>query len=44
MESNNNGKWAVRTIVPEEVYTDRVEFLDSFYEAALKPPHLQYTR
>ncbi len=29
-------KWAIKTIVPEEVYTDRQYFLDSFYEAALK--------
>ncbi len=35
MGSIGKGKWAVRTIVPEEVYTDRAEFLDFFYEAAL---------
>ena len=29
-------KWAIKTLVPEEVYTDRQYFLDSFYEAALK--------
>ena len=27
--------WAIKTIVPEEVYTDREYFLDSFYQAAL---------
>ena len=29
-------KWAIKTLVPEEVYTDRQYFLDFFYEAALK--------
>ncbi len=28
--------WVVKTLTPEEVYTDRVEFLDYFYQAALK--------
>ena len=28
--------WVIRPLVPEEVYTDRAEFLDYFYEAALK--------
>ncbi len=28
--------WVVRPLVPEEVYTDREEFLEYFYEAALK--------
>nr|VFJ45522.1 MAG: hypothetical protein BECKFW1821A_GA0114235_10106 [Candidatus Kentron sp. FW] len=27
--------WAIRPLVPEEVYTDREEFLDYFYRAAL---------
>ncbi|CAN2041805.1 P-loop domain-containing protein [Candidatus Magnetomoraceae bacterium gMMP-15] len=28
-------KWAIETIVPEEVYTDRQEFIDYFYNGAL---------
>ncbi|RLC18146.1 MAG: hypothetical protein DRI57_08855, partial [Deltaproteobacteria bacterium] len=32
---NQNRKWAVETIVPEEVYTDRQEFTDYFYRAAI---------
>ncbi len=28
--------WVVKPLVPEEVYTDRAEFLDYFYRAALK--------
>jgi len=28
--------WAIETLVPEAVYTDRQEFLDSLYQAALK--------
>ncbi len=31
-----NHQWAVKPLVPEEVYTDRQEFLDYFYQAALK--------
>ncbi len=31
-----NHQWAVKTLVSEEVYTDRQEFLDYFYQAALK--------
>ena len=34
--NSHTPKWAIKTIVPEEVYTDRQYFLDSFYEAALK--------
>ncbi len=30
-----NNKWVVKPIVPEEIYTDREEFLDYFYRAAL---------
>jgi len=30
-----NNKWVVRPIVPEEVYTDREEFLGYFHKAAL---------
>ncbi|MEK8016342.1 MAG: hypothetical protein VSS75_005690 [Candidatus Parabeggiatoa sp.] len=29
-------QWAIKTLVPEEVYTDRAFFLDYFYQAALK--------
>ncbi len=29
-------QWAIKTLVPEEVYTDREFFLDYFYKAALK--------
>ncbi len=29
-------QWAIKTLVPEEVYTDRAFFLDYFYNAALK--------
>jgi len=32
---NKKNKWVVRPIVPEEVYTDREEFLEYFYNAAL---------
>ena len=28
--------WVVKTLTPEEVYTDRAEFLEYFYQAALK--------
>ena len=28
--------WVIKTIVPEEVYTDRAEFLEYFYKTALK--------
>ncbi len=28
--------WAIETLVPEDVYTDRQEFLDYFYQYALK--------
>ncbi len=28
--------WAIKTLVPQEVYTDRQYFLDYFYTAALK--------
>ncbi|MBV7332142.1 hypothetical protein KFU94_28705 [Chloroflexi bacterium TSY] len=28
--------WIIKSLVPEEVYTDRAEFLDYFYEIALK--------
>ncbi len=35
MKSQNKNKWVVRPIVPGKVYTDREEFLDYFYRAAL---------
>ncbi len=35
MKLKNNDKWVVKTLVPEEVYTDRKEFLDYFYNAAI---------
>ncbi len=40
---NNNKNWIVRTVVPEEVYTDRQEFLDYFYKAALEAAHRRTT-
>lgn len=35
MNMKNNDTWIVETIVPEEVYTDREEFLEYFYSAAI---------
>jgi len=35
----NKNQWAIKTLVPEEVYTDREEFLDYFYQSALKARH-----
>ncbi len=35
MAQNTNGKWVVRTLVPDDVYTDRTEFLDYFFKEAL---------
>lgn len=35
MKSKNNVPWAVRPIVPEEVYTNRKEHLDYLYKAAI---------
>ncbi len=34
--SKKDSPWVVKPLVPEEVYTDRAEFLDWFYGAALK--------
>ncbi|OAD22781.1 hypothetical protein THIOM_001402, partial [Candidatus Thiomargarita nelsonii] len=42
--SNNTGEnqitmktnWAIKPSVPEEIYTDRQEFLDYLYQTALK--------
>ncbi len=36
MTHSHTPKWAIKTLVPEEVYTDRQYFLDYFYQAALK--------
>ena len=30
-----NSKWAIRPLVPEEVYTDREEYLEYLYNAAI---------
>ena len=35
MNTEGKNRWIVRPIVPEEVYTDREEFLEYFYNAAL---------
>jgi len=32
----NNNNFAIKTLVPDEIYTDRKEFLDLFYNEALK--------
>ncbi|CAN2039272.1 ATPase domain protein, prokaryote domain protein [Candidatus Magnetomoraceae bacterium gMMP-15] len=32
----NKDQFAIKTLVPDEIYTDRKEFLDYFYEEALK--------
>ncbi|MCP4133868.1 MAG: hypothetical protein GY754_23060, partial [bacterium] len=34
-----NSKWVIKPLVPEEVYTDREEFLEYFYHAALEAAH-----
>ena len=36
MNGKKNAPWVVKPLVPKEVYTDRTEFLDYFYQAALK--------
>ncbi|MCP4105795.1 MAG: hypothetical protein GY749_09700 [Desulfobacteraceae bacterium] len=36
---SENSRWVVRPVVPEEVYTDRQEFLDYFYNAAIEAAH-----
>lgn len=33
--NSSSMKWVVRPLVPEEVYTDREEFLEYFYKTAL---------
>ncbi len=30
-----NEQWIIRQVVPEEIYTDRTEFIDSYFNAAL---------
>jgi len=39
MKSRQTHNWVVKPLVPEEVYTDRTEFLDYFYHAALEAAH-----
>ncbi|MCP4104716.1 MAG: hypothetical protein GY749_04135 [Desulfobacteraceae bacterium] len=39
MKYGNNINWVVKPVVPEDVYTDRQEFLDYFYNAALEAAH-----
>jgi hypothetical protein len=34
-----NSNWIIKPLVPEEVYTDRQEFLEYFYHAALEAGH-----
>lgn len=36
MNVKQPNNWVIKPLVPEEVYTDRTEFLDYFYRAALK--------
>lgn len=36
---SKNNDWVVKPLVPEEVYTNRREFLDYFYHAALEAAH-----
>ncbi len=31
-----NTSWVIKTLVPNEVYTDREEFLDYFYKTSIK--------
>src|SRR6056297_711388 len=35
-KTDNQIKWAIRPLVAEEVYTDRQEYIDYFYNTALK--------
>lgn len=39
MKRPNNTRWIIKSIVPEDVYTDRTEFLDYFFNAALEAAH-----
>jgi hypothetical protein len=36
MKQKKNDLWVVKQLVPEEVYTDREEFIDYFYDRALR--------
>jgi len=36
MQKQHTPNWAIKPLVSEEVYTDRQEFLDYFYQSALK--------
>jgi len=36
MKKQHRPNWAIETLVPEDVYTDRQEYLDYFFSAALK--------
>lgn len=38
-KSQKTPDWVIKPIVPEEVYTDRAEFLEYFYHAALEAAH-----
>ncbi|QTA81140.1 NTP hydrolase p-loop-containing [Desulfonema limicola] len=39
MQTKRSVSWVIKTLVPEEVYTDREEFLEYFYNAALEGAH-----
>jgi hypothetical protein len=39
MSDRKSAPWVVKPLVPEEVYTDRVKFLDYFHHAALEAAH-----
>ncbi|QTA81136.1 NTP hydrolase p-loop-containing [Desulfonema limicola] len=39
MKTERSVSWVIKTLVPEEVYTDREEFLEYFYNAALEGAH-----
>ena len=39
MKSRQTHNWVVKPLVPDEVYTDRTEFLEYFYHAALEAAH-----
>ena len=38
MIKNNPSKWAIRPLVPEEVYTDRQEHIDYLYNSGSGEP------
>ena len=37
--TKSDRNWAIKTIVPDEVYTDREDFTDCFYHAQRNPAH-----